>query len=200
MTVASSQRARGARDPRGEVEVEQEILSERFAGRQGVLANDLAERRKVVDRAHAGCAAAMRAASRSAAIRLDGLARPLPAMSKAVPWSGEVRMNGSPSVTLTASSKAMRLDRDQRLIVIHADRAVIGLARGVVEHGVGRQRSADLDALAAQDFDGGRHDGLVLGAERAVFAGVGIEAGHREARMGEAEAGLQIRHHDAGRA
>ena len=79
------ERARGARDPRGEVEVEQEILAERFAGRQGMLANDLAKRRKVVDRAHAGCVAAMRAASRNAAIRLDGLARPVPAMSKAVP-------------------------------------------------------------------------------------------------------------------
>ena len=79
------ERARGARDPRGEVEVEQEILAERFARRQSMLANDLAKRRKVVDRAHAGCVAAMRAASRNAAIRLDGLARPVPAMSKAVP-------------------------------------------------------------------------------------------------------------------
>ena len=79
------ERAGGARDPRGEVEVEQEILAERFAGRQAVLADDLAKRRKVVDRAHAGCVAAMRAASRSAAIRLDGLALPVPAMSKAVP-------------------------------------------------------------------------------------------------------------------
>ena len=55
------------------------------------------------------CAAAMRAASRSAAIRLDGLALPVPAISNAVPWSGEVRMNGSPSVTLTASSNAIVL-------------------------------------------------------------------------------------------
>ena len=37
---------------------------------------------------------------------------------------------------------------------------------------------------------------LVLGAERAVFAGMGIEAGYREARMGEAEAGFQFRGHD----
>ena len=96
--------------------------------------------------------------------------------------------------------EGQRLDRDQRLIVIHADRAIIGLARGVVEHGVRRQRSPDLDAVAAQDFDGGRHDGRLLGAERAVLAGVGIEAGYRKARMGEAEAGFQIGDHDAGRA
>jgi hypothetical protein len=82
--VASSSGPR-ARDPRGEIEVEQEVLAERFAGRQSVLANDLAKRRKVIDRAHAGRAAAIRAASRSAAIRLDGLALPVPAMSKAVP-------------------------------------------------------------------------------------------------------------------
>ena len=50
--------------------------------------------------------AASRAARRIAAIRLAGSARPLPAMSKAVPWSGEVRTNGRPSVTLTAWSKA----------------------------------------------------------------------------------------------
>jgi len=35
-------------------------------------------------------------------MRLDGLALPVPAMSNAVPWSGEVRTNGRPSVTLTA--------------------------------------------------------------------------------------------------
>src|SRR4030088_867378 len=79
------QRPRGARDPRGEVEVEQEILAKRFAGRQCMLANDLAKRREVVDRAHAGSVAAMRAASLNAAIRLDGVALPVPAMSKAVP-------------------------------------------------------------------------------------------------------------------
>src|SRR5262249_30767189 len=100
------QRASGARNPRREVEIEQEILAERFACRKGVLANDLAQWRQVVDRAHAGFEAAMRAASFSAAIRLAGLALPEPAMSKAVPWSGEVRTKGRPSVTLTASSKA----------------------------------------------------------------------------------------------
>ena len=36
---------------------------------------------------------------------LEGLAVPLPAMSYAVPWSGEVRMNGSPSVQLMPVSK-----------------------------------------------------------------------------------------------
>src|SRR5262249_31327034 len=54
----------------------------------------------------AAVAAAMRAASRKAAIRLAGFARPVPALSKAVPWSGEVRTKGRRRVTWTASSKA----------------------------------------------------------------------------------------------
>ncbi len=44
---------------------------------------------------------AISSAIRSAAIRLDGSAMPCPAMSNAVPWSGEVRTIGRPSVTLT---------------------------------------------------------------------------------------------------
>src|SRR6185369_7835839 len=43
-------------------------------------------------------------ASRAAAAKLDGSARPLPARSNAVPWSGLVRTNGRPSVTLTPRS------------------------------------------------------------------------------------------------
>src|SRR4051812_11981611 len=78
------ERTRGARYSGGEVEVEQEVLAERFARRQGMFADDVAQRRQIVDRAQ-GLVAAMRAASRNAATRLDGLARPVPAMSKAVP-------------------------------------------------------------------------------------------------------------------
>ena len=51
-----------------------------------------------------GHARASRRAMRNAAIRLLGSARPVPAMSNAVPWSGLVRTNGSPSVTLTPCS------------------------------------------------------------------------------------------------
>ena len=40
---------------------------------------------------------------------LPSRASPCPARENAVPWSGEVRMNGSPSVVLTASSKAISL-------------------------------------------------------------------------------------------
>src|SRR5690606_21464418 len=99
------ERRRGAGNPCRQIEVEQKILAERFTRRKVVAGDHLAQRRQVVD-AHAAARAAMRAARRSAAIRLFGLARPVPAMSNAVPWSGEVRTNGRPSVTLTPSSNA----------------------------------------------------------------------------------------------
>ena len=94
------------RDARGQVEVEQEVLAERFLRREPVALHDLPQRRQRIDAAHR---AASRAASCRAAMRLVGRAMPCPAMSKAVPWSGEVRTKGSPSVTLTASSKAIVL-------------------------------------------------------------------------------------------
>jgi hypothetical protein len=47
---------------------------------------------------------ARRRAMRSAARRLLASARPVPAMSNAVPWSGLVRTNGRPSVTFTPCS------------------------------------------------------------------------------------------------
>ena len=49
--------------------------------------------------------ATIRAATRTASIRLDGSARPFQAMSKAVPCATLVRTIGRPKVTLTARSK-----------------------------------------------------------------------------------------------
>ena len=46
---------------------------------------------------------------RIAAIIAPGWASRCPAMPKAVPWSGEVRMIGRPSVTFTPSSKSSAL-------------------------------------------------------------------------------------------
>ena len=76
------ERTGGAGDPPGQVEIEKEVLTERFSGIQSVRGDDLAQRRQSVRRQRHG---ASRAASLSAAIRLDGLARPRPAMSNAVP-------------------------------------------------------------------------------------------------------------------
>ena len=95
--------------------------------------------------------------------------------------------------------EGQRLDRDQRLVVVHAERGVVGLARRLVEHGIGRERAARVDAVGDQPLDRRAHDQAVFLAERAVLAGVRVEPGDREPRMGDAETIDQIaRHHPAG--
>src|SRR5690606_2536000 len=104
----------------------QEILPELFFRREPMGGNDFAKRRKGVDLhpavladftagANGSCyCAACRcalvpvslSASRMAARKLAVEPLPLPAISKAVPWSGEVRTIGRPSVTFTAASNA----------------------------------------------------------------------------------------------
>ena len=90
--VDAREGTRRAGDAGGEVEVEKKILAERLLGSETVSAYHLAERRKIIDGAHARSATGREwdrdeslAASSRAAIRLVGSARPVPAMSKAVP-------------------------------------------------------------------------------------------------------------------
>src|SRR5690606_30835060 len=94
------------RDPVQQPLVEDEVLAERPGSGETVPRDHLAQRRQLVQPAHA----AARRAAHSPAVRIaeiiaPGSARSLPAMSKAVPWSGEVRTIGNPSVTLIPSSK-----------------------------------------------------------------------------------------------
>ena len=96
-------------------------------------------------------------------------------------------MNGRPSVTLTAAVEIERLDRDQRLVVIHAQRRVIAAPRLGVEHRVGGERAARVDAGGAQLGDRRRDDLDILAAERAGFAGMRVEPGDRDDRRGDAE-------------
>ena len=98
------------------------------------------------------CAAAIRAASRKAAVetRRIGLAGAGDVEGRAVVRRGADERQAQRDVDGVLERD--RLDRDQRLVVIHADRAVIGLARGGVEHGVGRQRAAGVDAFACAAF------------------------------------------------
>ena len=62
---------------------------------------------------------------------------------------------------------------------------------------VGGQRAARIDAVGDEPLDRGRNDRAVLLAERAVLAGVRIEAGDREPRPRDAEALGKIARHDA---
>ncbi len=88
--------------------VEQEILTECFAGRQA-MAGDNIPKRGQCGKGHAASAAWRLSAAISAilmaAIIEWGIAMFWPAMPKAVPWSGDVRTTGRPSVMLTASWK-----------------------------------------------------------------------------------------------
>lgn len=92
------ERSGGARDAAGQVEVENKILTEPLARAELVARDDLAQRRQIgrpvagrrgnaqaADARWAARRVAMSPASLRAAIKLVGLAAPLPAMSKAVP-------------------------------------------------------------------------------------------------------------------
>ncbi len=68
-----------------------------------------------------------------------------------------------------------------------------------MKHGVRGQRAADIDAVAAQSCHRRRDDGLVFLAERAILAGMRVEAGDRKARRRNPEPRLHIRNHDASR-
>ena len=132
------------------------------------------------------------AASRSAAIRLLGSARPLPAMSNAVPWSGEVRTIGRPSVTFTPSPNVQRLQRDQRLVVVHADGGVVAGAGGLGEHACPAARGP---VTSMPSRAGPAMAGAMISPPRRpcapLLAGVGIEAGDREPRARDAEVAAQ---------
>ena len=65
-----------------------------------------------------------------------------------------------------------------------------------MEHRVGRQRPARVDALGAQLLDRGRDHAAILVAERAFLAGVRVEPGEREPRPRDAEALAQVARDD----
>ena len=82
-------------------------------------------------------------------------------------------------------------------VVIHADRAVVGFSRALMKHGIGRQGAAHVDVFGAQFGNGRRDDGLILFAKGPVLAGVRIEPGNCDARIGDSKSRFQIGNHDA---
>ena len=81
------------------------VLTQAFVGRESSLGEGVAQGREGL-LGHAARLAAMASARRRAAMRLSARAMPLPAISKAVPWSGEVRTIGRPRVTFTPPQKS----------------------------------------------------------------------------------------------
>src|SRR5690606_2282589 len=96
---------RSTGDLGGQVQVEQKVLPKLFFRPQVVARDHIAQGRQSVDGAHF-LRPAISQAMRSAAMTLAASAMPRPAISKAVPWSGDVRTKGSPSVTLTPPAKS----------------------------------------------------------------------------------------------
>ena len=81
------------------------------------------------------------------------------------------------------------LDRDQRLVVVHAERG-IALARARAWNMVG-QRARAQHALRDQGRDCGFDDLDFLATQCSAFAGVWIERCHRQPRLGDSEIALQ---------
>ena len=84
-----------------------------------------------------------------------------------------------------------RLQRDQRLVVIHAQCRVILRAGGGVEHRIGREGTGHEPSLGAQRGDRRLDDFDLLAPDHPAFTGVRIERRHREARPLDPEILLQ---------
>ena len=163
------ERTGGARDAAGEIEIEQEILAERLLGGEAVAADHLAQRRQIVVAAIMraprpapdACACVggrepRRELQRRDEARRIGLAGAGDVEGGAVIGRGAHERQAERDVDGVVEGQ--RLDRDQRLVVIHAERGVVGLARRLVEHGVGGQRPARIDAVGDQPLDRRLHD------------------------------------------
>ena len=105
-------------------------------------------------------------------------------MSKAVPWSGDVRTKGSPRV-VDSVIEGECLDRDERLVVIHAQRRIVGGARPLVEQRIGGKRTSCIDPLRDELRDSRRYDRAIFLAERTRFAGMRVEPGNHKPRTHE---------------
>ena len=80
-----------------------------------------------------------------------------------------------------------RLDRDQRLIMIHAQRGIKGGTGVEVKHRVGRQRAAHLYPRSVHLGDGRFDDLDLFTSETTGLSGMRIEAGDDEFGGGHAE-------------
>ncbi len=104
-----------------------------------------------------------------------------------------------PERDVDALIEAERLQRDQRLVVIHGDDGVIAAPRRGVKQRVGRVRPRHRQTFGTQVGDGRRDRLDLLAAHGAFLAGVRVEPSDGDARGGNAEVALQRRVGDARR-
>src|SRR5262249_59668777 len=81
---------------------------------------------------------------------------------------------GKPERDVDALLKGERLERNQRLIMIHADRRVVTRARGTMKHGVGGVGTGHVEILAASRLDRGLDDVDILPAKASLPSRMGI--------------------------
>src|ERR1039458_7636489 len=119
--------------------------------------------------------------------RFNSLAMPFPAISKAVPWPTEVRMIGKPARSVTTSPKLRSLD------AILAWSWYMARTRSYWPSRAWRKTTpAGTGPMASISFGPGivnRRDGtgLFLRPKQPTLAAVRIEAGNRDARVGNAK-------------
>ena len=74
-------------------------------------------------------------------------------MSKAVPWSTEVRMIGMPDGDVDGAFEIDQLHGNVALVMVHRDHQVVGAADGLQEDGIAGVGSAAIDALGAHGLN-----------------------------------------------
>ena len=118
------ERAGGACDARGQIEIEEKILAERFLCGEPMRGDHLAQRRQGVLHAVAPTRAPALAslpARRKAAIRLDGSALPSSGDVEGRAVIGRGAHERQAQGDVHRGIEGERLDRDERLIMVHAD-------------------------------------------------------------------------------
>src|SRR6516165_754854 len=89
------------------------------------------------------------------------------------------------------------LDRDQRLVMVHAECRIVGSARLGMKHRVGRDGTARVDPCGAQLGDSRLDDLDLFAPQTTGFARMRVEPGDRENRSGDPEVPPQRRLGDA---
>ena len=175
------ERARHARDPVEQLLVEDEILAQRLRRAEAVARDHFAQRRKVWSAGRAFTRGSRRAHSpavRIAAIIAPGSARLLAGNVEGGAVVGRGAHDRQAEGDVDPLVEMERLERDQRLVVIHAERRVVAAPPAAVEHDVGRMRAADVDAFLAQPLDRGDDDVDLLAPEGSVLAGMRVQSCH----------------------
>ena len=117
----------------------------------------------------------------------SGRARFWPAMSKAVPWSTEVRRIGRPTVMFDGFIELHQFHGDVPLVVVHGHHQIELALPGPQENRIRRQRPTSWQSVGAGLLDGRRNLLAVLFSEQSFLARMRIQPGNGNARLLEAQ-------------